>query len=352
MRLELVDARRATCVGADTYNQLFTLHGVVMVWFFLIPSIPAVLGNFLLPLMIGARDLAFPRLNLAELVPLRGRRRCSRSAALVARRRRHRLDLLHAVLARRSRTRYVVPALRRRLHRRLLVDPHRAQLHRHGPHDARAGHDLVPAAALRLGASTRPASSWCWRRRCWRSRCCWSALERVFGVGIFDPALGGDPVLFQHLFWFYSHPAVYIMILPAMGVVSEIVAVLRAQARSSATRFIAYASIGDRRRSASSSGATTCSSPASRCTPALVFSLLSFLVAMPSAIKVFNWTATLYKGSITLRRADALRARLHRPVHHRRADRAVPRRARRSTCTCTTPTSSSPTSTTSWSAAR
>ena len=124
------------------------------------------------------------------------------------------------------------------------------------------------------------------------------AAERALHLGIFDPALGGDPVLFQHLFWFYSHPAVYIMILPAMGVISEIVAGLLAQERSSATR----SSPSRRwrsRSSASSSGATTCSSPASRSTPGMVFSFLSFLVAIPSAIKVFNWTATLYKGSIS-----------------------------------------------------
>ena len=120
-----------------------------MVWLFLIPSIPSVIGNFLLPLMIGARDLAFPRLNLAELVPLHRRRRAHAGGAL-PRRRRHRLDLLHAVLD------DVLQQLRgadagRRLHRRLLVDPHRPQLHRHGAHAARAGHGLVPAAALRLG---------------------------------------------------------------------------------------------------------------------------------------------------------------------------------------------------------
>ena len=116
-------------------------------------------------------------------------------------------------------------------------------------------------------------------------------------VGIFDPALGGDPILFQHLFWFYSHPAVYIMVLPGMGVISEIVpcfcaaADLRLPASSPSPAWPSPCW-------ASWSGATTCSSPASRCTPGMVFSILSFLVAIPSAIKVFNWTATLYKGSI------------------------------------------------------
>ena len=124
------------------------------------------------------------------------------------------------------------------------------------------------------------------------------AAERLFHFGFFDPALGGDPVLFQHLFWFYSHPAVYIMVLPAMGVVSELVAALLPQA---GLRLLASSrSRASRSRcSASSCGGTTCSSPASPSTPALIFSALSFLVAIPSAVKVFNWTATMYKGSIS-----------------------------------------------------
>ena len=122
--------------------------------------------------------------------------------------------------------------------------------------------------------------------------------ERVFHIGIFDPALGGDPVLFQHLFWFYSHPAVYIMVLPAMGVVSE-----AHLARSRASRVFGYTSwrspAWPSRCSASWCGATTCSSAGSRLYAGMVFSFLSYFVAIPSAIKVFNWTATLYKGSIS-----------------------------------------------------
>ena len=177
------------------------------------------------------------------------------------------------------------------------------------------------------------------------------ALERVLGVGIFDPALGGDPLLFQHLFWFYSHPAVYIMILPGDGRGQRDHRLLLAQARLRLPvrrRVPAWRS----RSSAFWSGAITCSSAASRVYAGMVFSLLSFIVAVPSAIKVFNWTATLYKGCDQLRRADALCARLRRPVHDRRPDRAVSGRAWPSTCTFTTPTSSSRISTTSWSAAR
>ena len=123
------------------------------------------------------------------------------------------------------------------------------------------------------------------------------ALERVFGVGIFDPALGGDPILFQHLFWFYSHPAVYIMILPGMGVVSEIIACF-ARKRIFGYRFVAYASIAIAVLGFLVWGHHMFVSGQSVYAGA-VFSLLSFLVAVPSAIKVFNWTATLYKGSIS-----------------------------------------------------
>ena len=147
--------------------------------------------------------------------------------------------------------------------------------------------------------------------------------ERFLGVPIFNPANGGDPLLFQHLFWFYSHPAVYIMILPAMGVVSEIITCFARRRVFGYTAMVysmmAIAVIGFMvwGHHMFVSGQSPYAS--------LVFSFLSFIVAVPSAIKVFNWTATLYRGQITLRSADALRHELYRPVHHRRADRAVSR---------------------------
>ena len=176
------------------------------------------------------------------------------------------------------------------------------------------------------------------------------ALERGLRIGIFDPALGGDPLLFQHLFWFYSHPAVYIMILPSMGVVSELITCFSRKAHLR-LRLRRLLEPGDRVLGFLVWGHHMFVTGQS-VYAALIFSFLSFAVAIPSAIKVFNWTATLYKGSVIFRHADAVRARLHRTVHDRRTDRAVPGDARRSTCTCTTPTSSSRTSTTSWSAAR
>ncbi len=148
------------------------------------------------------------------------------------------------------------------------------------------------------------------------------AVERVFQLGIFDPALGGDPVLFQHMFWFYSHPAVYIMILPGMGVISELIPASRAKP-SSAIQFVAFSSVaiavfgflvwGHHMFAAGN-----------RFTPALVFSLLSFLVAIPSAIKVFNWTATLYKGSISYKTPMLYAFGFIGLFTHRRADRTVP----------------------------
>ena len=173
--------------------------------------------------------------------------------------------------------------------------------HQPDPGARHAGAGRHPRAAVRASASSTSASS---TRRC-----------------------GGDPVLFQHLFWFYSHPAVYIMVLPAMGVISELI-IASSRARPSSATASWPSPAWPSRSSASWSGAITCSSAAQSVYAGMVFSFLSYFVAIPSAIKVFNWTATLYKGSISFAHADAVRLRLHRPVHHRRPDRPVPRRAR------------------------
>ena len=181
------------------------------------------------------------------------------------------------------------------------------------------------------------------------SPCCWWPSNGPSGIGIFDPALGGDPILFQHLFWFYSHPAVYIMILPSMGVVSEMIPCF-SRKPIFGYNSVAFSSIAIAVLRLSGLGPPHVRRrPVALC--GLIFSFLSFLVAVPSAIKVFNWTATLYKGSVIVHHADAVRARLYRPVHHRRPDRPVAGRASASTFTSTTPISWSPTSTTSWWAA-
>ena len=237
------------------------MHGVIMVFFFLVPVVPAVLGNFCLPLMIGAKDLAFPRINLLSwyLYMIGGSLDSVRDAHRGCR---HRLDLLHAL-------QLPVDALQRGPHddwhrpRRFFVALHRSEFHRH-VHWLRA--PGMTWFRLPLFVWTIYATSFIFLLavRCWPWRLILVILERLLHIGIFDPALGGDPLLFQHLFWFYSHPAVYIMILPGMGIVSEVIPCFRARP-SSATRSSPI------RRSASPfwafwSGRTTCSWPASRCT--------------------------------------------------------------------------------------
>ena len=294
IRLELITPQ-GDLVSAETYNKLFTIHGVIMVWFFLIPSIPAVLGNFLVPLMLGARDLAFPRLNLASwYVYIIGG--LFTFAMLIA----GGVDTgwtFYTPFSTMYSNTHVVAAI--------------------------VGIFIVGFSSIFTGLNfivtihTMRAPGLTWFRL---PLFIWSlyatslilvlatpvlaitvalvAVERVFHVGIFDPALGGDPLLFEHLFWFYSHPAVYIMILPGMGVVSELVTCF-ARKPIFGYKFVAYASIAIAvigflvwGHHMFVSGQSVYAS--------IVFSFLSFMVAIPSAIKVFNWTATLYKGSIAL----------------------------------------------------
>ena len=225
MRTEHLTPTR-TIIDAETYNRMFTMHGIVMVWLFMIPSIPAAFGNFMLPIMIGAKDVAFPRLNLASYyIYLAGSFWVL--LALWIGGVRHRLDLLRALqraLAQRGRAHRA-----RHLHPRVVDHPDGHQLHRHHPHDARPRPRLVAAAALRLGHLRHERHPGPRHAGARRSRCAIVGIDHWLDWGLFDPARGGDPVLYQHLFWFYSHPAVYIMILPAMGVISEVVTTFSAQ---------------------------------------------------------------------------------------------------------------------------
>ena len=280
-------------VSAHDYNRLFTLHGVVMVWFFLVPSIPTTMGNFLLPLMIGARDVAFPKLNLLSWYLYWG-------GALLT---------VYALVAGGVDTGWT------------FYTPYSSLYSNSNVLAAAIGVFIVGFSSIVTGVNfivtvhTLRAPGMTWMRMplfAWAMYCTSLVMvmatpvlaisllllvaERALGVPIFDPRFGGDPILFQHLFWFYSHPAVYIMILPAMGVVSE---VLTAQARRKIFGyvFMVYAML-----SIALIGFTvwghhmfvTGQSPYA----GLVFSFLSFVVAVPSAIKVFNWTATLYRGQI------------------------------------------------------
>jgi cytochrome c oxidase subunit 1 len=293
LRLELITPR-GDLVQPETYNRLFTMHGVMMIFFFLIPSIPATLGNFLVPMMVGARDLAFPRINLLSWYIFVIGGAFSLAAAAMGG-----VDTgwtfytpysstySNSAVALTAIGVFITGFSSILTGLNFIVTIHKMR----APglrwfrlplfiwaHYATSlimilGTPVVAIAILLVG------------------------IERLFRIGIFDPALGGDPVLFQHLFWFYSHPAVYIMILPAMGVISEIVACF-ARRRVFGYSFVAFASLSIAVIGFLVWGHHLFVSGQS-IYAGMVFSFLSFLVAVPSAIKVFNWMATLYKGAIS-----------------------------------------------------
>src|SRR5213593_2077266 len=293
IRLELVTPP-GDLVSDETYNKLFTMHGVMMVFFFLIPVIPAVLGNFLVPIMIGAKDLAFPKLNLASwYIYMIGALFTTYSIVTGG------LDTgwtFYTPFSTLSSTSNVISAA--------------LGIFITGFSSILTGLNFI----VTIHRMRAPGMTW-FRLPLF----IWSmyatslilvlgtpviavtlllvAAERVFHFGIFDPALGGDPILFQHLFWFYSHPAVYIMILPAMGVVSELIACF-SRKRIFGYSVVAFASIGIAVIGFLVWGHHMFVSGQS-VHAGMVFSFLSMVVAIPSAIKVFNWTATLYKGSIS-----------------------------------------------------
>ncbi|MEO8276522.1 MAG: cytochrome c oxidase subunit I [Thermoanaerobaculia bacterium] len=279
----------------DTYNRVFTGHGVTMVFFFLIPAIPGVLGNFLVPLMIGAKDVAFPRLNLASwYLYMTG-------GAL----------MLYGVLNGGVDTGWT------------FYPPYSTSY--------TTTNVLIVGIGVFINGFSSILTGLNFMVTIHRMRCpgmtwfrlplfIWGqyatslimvlgtpviaitlvllVLERLFHLGIFDPAKGGDPILFQHLFWFYSHPAVYIMILPSMAVISELIAAF-SRKRIFGYHFVAFASIGIAVLGFVVWGHHLYVSGQSVYAGA-VFSLLTMLVAIPSAVKVFNWTMTLYQGSVSL----------------------------------------------------
>ena len=293
IRLELLTPA-GDLVQADTYNKLFTMHGQVMVFFFLIPSVPAVLGNFLIPIMIGARDLAFPRINLLSwyLYIIGG---CLMLYTIINGGVDTGWTFYTPLSTEFLKTNVVTAALA------VFV----------------AGFSSILTGLNFIVTTHRMrAPGMTWNRL---PLFVWAhyatsliqvlgtpvlaislvlvALERVLHLGIFNPALGGDPLLFQHLFWFYSHPAVYIMILPGMGIVSEIVCcfsrkrIFGYKAMAMALLGIAVVGFLVWAHHMFVAGISLYA--------AMIFSLLSYFVAVPSAIKVFNWTSTMYKGSIT-----------------------------------------------------
>ena len=295
LRLELVTPQ-GDIVSAETYNRLFTMHGVVMIFFFLIPSIPAVLGNFLVPLMIGAKDLAFPKLNLLSwyVYNLGG------------------IFALYALVNGGVDTGWT------------FYTPYSSTYSLSNVIPVVIGAFILGFSSILTGLNfivtihKMRAPGLTWFRLplfIWASYATSIIIvlgtpviaitlvllgfERIMGTGIFDPSLGGDPILFQHLFWFYSHPAVYIMILPSMGAVSEIVTCF-ARKKIFGYKFMAFAILAIAIFGFLVWGHHMFVSGQSVYV-SLVFSVLSFAVAIPSAVKVFNWTATLYKGHIEFR---------------------------------------------------
>lgn len=295
MRLELI-APGETIVSAQTYNRFFTLHGVIMIFLFIIPAIPAVFGNFFLPILIGAKDVAFPRLNLFSWY-------LYMTGGLLA--------LLSIVMpggpADTGWTFYIPYSVRTNTN---VIFPLSAAFIL-GFSSILTGLNFVTTVhrlrAPGMSWFKMPLSVWSFYATAWVQVLATPIIgitlllviiERVFHVGIFDPALGGDPVLYQHLFWIYSHPAVYIMILPAMGIVSEVIPVF-AHRTIFGYKFIAFSSIAIA-LFGSLVWAHHMFTAGMSDTGEFIFSLLTMLVAIPSAIKVFNWVATLYKGSIEL----------------------------------------------------
>ncbi|MCE9564665.1 MAG: cbb3-type cytochrome c oxidase subunit I [Planctomycetes bacterium] len=293
VRLNLL-APDGAIVSEDAYNRAFTAHGVLMLFFFLIPAVPAVLGNFLIPMMIGAKDLAFPKLNLASWYVFLVGAMFGVWAILAGG-----IDTgwtLYPPYSSRSSTSNVVPgvfgvfisgfsSIMTGLNIMVTVHKMRAPGMTWGRLPLFVWSLYATSLIQLLGTPVIAITT------------VLLMVERVAGIGIFDPLIGGDPVLFQHLFWFYSHPAVYIMILPGMGVVSE---VLTCFSRKNIFGYhaVAWSSMGIAvvgfmlwAHHMFVAGISFYS--------ALLFSFLSMLVAVPSAIKVFNWTGTLYKGSIT-----------------------------------------------------
>jgi cytochrome c oxidase subunit 1 len=294
LRIELLTPQ-GDLVQAENYNRLFTMHGVMMVFFFLIPAIPAVLGNFLIPVMIGARDLAFPRLNLASWYIFMIGGTLTIAAGLAGG-----VDTGWTFYTPYS-------SIYSNSHVALTV----CGIFINGFSTILTGLNFI----VTIHKMRAPGMTW-FRLPLF----VWShyatsiifilgtpvvaialalvLLERIFRLGIFDPELGGDPVLFQHLFWFYSHPAVYIMVLPGMGVISELVACF-SRKRIFGYSFVAFASLAIAVLGFLVWGHHMFVSGQS-VYAGMIFSILSMMVAIPSAIKVFNWTATLYKGSIRL----------------------------------------------------
>ncbi len=294
IRLELMHPA-GKFVSDDTYNRLFTLHGAIMIFLFLIPSIPAALGNFMLPITLGAKDVAFPRLNLASFYIY----------VLGA------IFLLAAILAGGLDTgwTFYTPYSSKYTSDTSAVLFATMGVFILGFSSILTGINFITTIhKLRAPGMTwgrLPLFAWALYATSVIQILATPVLaitvlllffEQVFKVGIFNPSYGGDPILFQHFFWFYSHPAVYIMVLPAFGVISEIVPV-HSRKRIFGYKFIAGSSMAIALIGFLVWGHHMFVSGQSELA-SIIFSFLTFAVAIPTAIKVFSWVATLYKGSV------------------------------------------------------
>ncbi len=293
IRLELVTPQ-GDLFTADTYNRVFTMHGVIMIFFFLIPSIPATLGNFLLPLMLGAKDVAFPRLNLLSwyIYMIGG------------------AMMLYTLISGGIDTGWTFYPPYSSIYSNSQVTIAGVSIFIAGFSSILTGLNFM----VTIHTMRAPGMTW-FRLPLF----VWAhyatsliqilgtpviaitvlalAFERVLQIGIFDPKLGGDPVLFQHMFWFYSHPAVYIMVLPGMGVISELIANMTRKPIFG-YHFVAFSSLAIAVFGFLVWGHHLFTSSQSMYA-GMVFSFITYAVAIPSAIKTFNWTATIYKGSVS-----------------------------------------------------
>jgi cytochrome c oxidase subunit 1 len=294
LRTELLTPAK-TFIEADTYNQFFTLHGAIMVFFVLVPSIPAALGNFVLPMQVGAKDVAFPRLNLASLY-IYWIGAIFTFVALAN----NGIDTGWTFYTPYSTTStssviWVTLGIFILGFSSILTGTNFIAT----VHKMRAPGITWGKLPLNIWALYATAIIQVLATPVLAITLLLLTMERFLGIGIFDPALGGDPVLFQHFFWFYSHPAVYIMIVPGFGIISEVITTFSkkhifgywAIALSSlAIAFIGFLVWGHHMFTSGQSAVST-----------TVFSFLTFLVGIPTGIKILNWVATLYKGSIEMK---------------------------------------------------
>ncbi|HEX7510413.1 MAG TPA: cbb3-type cytochrome c oxidase subunit I, partial [Chitinivibrionales bacterium] len=292
MRINMIPGCKI--VSAQQYNALFTLHGIIMVFLVVIPAVPTIFGNFFLPILIGGRDMAFPRLNLFTWYLF------AAGAIIVF------VSVFFGGGAVDTGWTFYVPfSLKTSVNVPLAV----FGVFVLGMSSILTGINIVTTVhqerAPGMGFFKMPLSVWGFYATAWVQILATPVIgitmllvviERLFGIGVFDPVKGGDPLLYQHLFWIYSHPAVYIMVLPAMGVISDIFPVF-SRKNIYGYKMIAFSSVAIASVGSLVWGHHMYISGQSD-TAGVVFSLLTFLVAVPSAIKVYNWLATMYKGSI------------------------------------------------------